>query len=116
MLTMPYDPANADMIRADLGLRDGLSEKRMFGGVCFLLHGHMVCGTSRDHALYRVGKDNEAAALARDGVEPMIHGGRRMGGFVRVEGDVFHDPATRAALTAMALQFTGALPPKPEDE
>ena len=85
----------------------------MFGGICFLLHGHMVCGISARAAMYRVGKPAEPAALALPGVEPMVFTGRRMGGIVDLPLDSFGDDDTRARLTALALDHAAALPPKP---
>lgn len=109
--------ALADIMRADLGLLDGLSEKRMFGGTCFLLHGNMVSGISKRQAMYRVGKARETEALAVTGTAPMIHGGRRMGGFVDLDLGTFgEDPASRATLTGMAVGHAATLPPKPGAE
>lgn len=56
-----------DLMRADLGLVPGLTEKRMFGGICFLLHGNMVSAISPRNAMYRVGKDREVEACGQDG-------------------------------------------------
>ncbi len=109
---MPYSEAMAETMRADLGVLPGLSEKKMFGGLCFLLHGHMIGGIGKDGALYRPGKPNEAAALALSGVTPMVMGGRRMGGFVRLDDDGFADDANRRKLTGIALAFVAGLPPK----
>jgi hypothetical protein len=52
----------ANQMRADLGLLPDLSEKKMFGGLCFLLNGHMVCGVHKGGAMYRPGKPREAEA------------------------------------------------------
>jgi hypothetical protein len=106
------DETHADQMRADLGDRPGLSEKRMFGGLCFFLHDHMVCGVSARAAMYRVGKPAEAQALALPGVEPMAFTGRKMGGIVDLPLDSFGDDDTRHALTARALAHAGRLPPK----
>jgi hypothetical protein len=63
-------------------LMDGLSEKRMFGGLCFMLHGNMLCGVHKGGGMFRIGKDNYAQALLLPGVSPMELTGRKMGGFV----------------------------------
>lgn len=102
-----------DVMREDLGALPGLSEKKMFGGLCFLLDGNMVCGISKRLAMYRVGKAREAEALRVVGTEPMIHGGRPMGGFVVLDINTFHDDAAaRAALTRYAVAHAASLPPK----
>lgn len=108
---MAHDAGLAELLRGDLaGLP--VTERRMFGGLCFLLHGHMVCGVMRDFAMIRVGTGGEAAALALPGVAPMIHGGKRMGGFVRATPEVLGEDGARARLLALALACVRALPPK----
>ena len=109
---MAYDERLADELRAALGDRPGLSERRMFGGLCLMLNGHMLCGTFRDGGMYRVGKDKEAAALALPHVRPMEMTGRRMGGLVEVDAEAIVDPELRAELLRLALGFVESLPPK----
>lgn len=109
---MAHDPQMAEDLRAALEGRDGLSEKRMFGGLCFLLHGNMTCVASADHGMFRVGRDAEAEALAIDGVTPMLRTGRRMPGFVEADADCMADPGRRAALLSMAIAHVDGLPPK----
>ncbi|GHF45089.1 TfoX/Sxy family protein [Seohaeicola zhoushanensis] len=108
---MPFDAAMAERMRADLGFQPGLSEKRMFGGLCFLLHGNMVCGVARDMAFYRPGKTREAEALAL-GAAPLSFTGRPMGGMVELDAGGFEDEATRAALTELSLSHVATLPAK----
>lgn len=67
---MAFDEGVAAMMRDDLAGEDGVTEKRMFGGVAFFLHGHRVCGVHSGGALFRVGKPNEKAARAIDGAGP----------------------------------------------
>ncbi|MEY8837485.1 TfoX/Sxy family protein, partial [Cribrihabitans sp. XS_ASV171] len=78
---MAYSEHMAETMRADLGVEPGLSEKKMFGGLAFLLHGNMVCGVMKDGAMYRPGKEREAAALAV-GARPLAFTGRPMRGMV----------------------------------
>ena len=70
----------------------GLSEKKMMGGHCFLVNGNMVggagCNESGDSRfMMRVGKDNSSKAEALPGGEPLVKGGRRMGGMYLVDPD-----------------------------
>lgn len=100
----------ARMRRAFAGRRN-VVEKKMFGGVCFLLRGNMLCGMGEDKFMFRVGKDQDAAALKRPGARPMDLTGRAMRGFVWV------DPARCDARAlkrwiAMAEDYVGALPAK----
>ncbi|MFC3616717.1 TfoX/Sxy family protein [Lutimaribacter marinistellae] len=108
---MAYPEQMAETMRADLGVEPGLSEKRMFGGLMFLLHGNMVCGVMKDGAMYRPGKAREAAALEA-GARRLEFGGRNLGGMVEVDYAAFEDDALRARLTEFALAHAASLPPK----
>lgn len=113
---MAHDEALAARMRDMLEGLPGLSERKMMGGICFLIDGNMVGGARREksgdaHFMYRVGKDNEEKALATPGTRPMIHGGRRMGGFIWLDEDAASDDAMRA-LTSLSLSFVTTLPPK----
>ncbi|MBR9651862.1 TfoX/Sxy family protein [Thalassovita aquimarina] len=109
---MAYDEGLAQLMRDDLAGESGISEKRMFGGLCFLLHGNMVCGVHKNGGMFRTGKEREAEALAIDGARPIDFTGRRMGGIVDVDEDLMADDARRARLMALALAHTRALPQK----
>ena len=108
---MAYDEGLAQILRDDLaGL--GLTERKMFGGLAFLLAGHMVCGVHKGGAMFRVGLPNDTAARAIPGVSPMAFTGRSMAGFVDCDDDCTADDARRGALMTMALAFVRTLPPK----
>jgi TfoX/Sxy family transcriptional regulator of competence genes len=62
---MPHDPHLADRMRAALKSRVGITERRMFGGYCWMLRGNMLCGVEVGRFMFRVGKALEADALAR---------------------------------------------------
>ena len=78
---MAYDEGHAELMRAELADEPGISEKTMFGGLCFLKHGNMVCGVHRGGGMARVGKEAEAQALKIDGVDHLSFTGRKMGGY-----------------------------------
>lgn len=109
---MAYSVDQYEKLAAALGAMDGLSEKRMFGGLCFMLHGNMLCGVHKGGGMFRVGKDNHETALKLPGVEPMSFTGRKMGGFVEFGDDLFDDPETLTTLIELGLGFVAALPPK----
>ncbi len=109
---MAYDEGLAQIMRADLGAPEVLVEKRMFGGLCFMRKGHMICGLHQGGGLYRVGKAARAEALALPRVRPIIMGGRSMGGYVELPAEAMGDATTRRALLDMASAFTATLPPK----
>lgn len=113
---MAYDENLAERFRAQLSGHVGIAEKRMMGGNCFLLNGNMIGGASRTKSgegrfMFRVGKDNEAEALSRDGALIMEHGGRRMGGMIFVAEDACDDGALKDWVS-LALSFVSALPEK----
>ena len=108
---MAYDPGLAQILRdalADLAI----TEKKMFGGLAFLLNGHMVCGVHKGGAMVRVGKDHYEDALALPGVTPMMFTGKPMVAMVDVSDAAAEDDTVRGKLLAMALATVRALPPK----
>jgi len=113
---MAYDEGHATVMREDLfaaGNLPGSEEKRMFGGLCFLSFGNMVCGVHKGGGMYRVGPDRYETALALPGVEELSFTGRPMKGLVEVDDDVLGNDDTRKALTDLAMAFAATLPPKP---
>lgn len=108
---MAWDEELADCLRNELA---GLpfSETQMFGGLAFMLDGHMVCGVHKGGAMVRVGKDRYTEALEIEGVGPMTFTGKPMKGMVDVSNGACADDTRRARLIAMALATVAALPPK----
>ncbi len=109
---MAYDEGLAQVLRDALAGKEGVSEKRMFGGLCFMLRGNMLCGVHKDGGMARVGKANEAAALEIDGVTPLAFTGRPMGGIVDLSDDVMADDELREKVLALAIEFVESLPAK----
>ncbi|SDE09249.1 TfoX/Sxy family protein [Limimaricola pyoseonensis] len=109
---MAYDEGLAEIMRGDLDGTPGLTERRMFGGLAFMLNGHMVCGVHAGGAMFRVGKEHEAQARAIPGTGPMEFTGKPMGGMVSADEEVMADDERRAALMALAIANAEALPPK----
>ena len=109
---MAYDDGMAEAMRADLGEVPGLSEKKMFGGLCFLLNGNMICGVHAGGAMFRPGKPREADALALSGVAPLSFTGRPMGGMVEVDEGAYADDEVRATLIQLSLANAASLPAK----
>ena len=85
----------ADRVRMIVGDDPRITEKYMFGGLTFLLNGHILVGCKKDGSiLISVGKDNHDAAAARPGTPAMVHNGRVMSGFFWIDGDVIEDDDT----------------------
>lgn len=81
---MAYDEALADRIRRAVGPRPDVIEKKMFGGLAFLLGGKMFCGIVKEELMVRVGPERYEAALAEAHVRPMDFTGRPMEGYLFV--------------------------------
>ena len=109
---MPFDPGLAQLLRDDLSA-EPFTEKKMFGGLCFLSPGgHMICGLHRGGTMYRAGKESYEKALALPGVRPMLMGDRPMAAMVELSPEDSADDALRAPVLALALATVRALPPK----
>ncbi|MGJ8533668.1 MAG: TfoX/Sxy family protein [Alphaproteobacteria bacterium] len=113
---MAYDEELADRFRNAVDGLGGIVEKRMMGGVCFMLDGNMLGGANRQKTgegrfMFRVGKDNEAEAMKRPGAMTMEQGGRKMTGLIFVYEDDC-DAECLQSWIALALTFVGNLPPK----
>lgn len=100
-----------DRLRAAIPAR-GRTEKRMFGGVGFMLDGNMTAGTFRNALLVRVGKERNAEALRRPGARPMEMRGRPLDGYVMVDRAALDDKAL-VSWIALARAYVRTLPSKP---
>ena len=110
---MAYSEELAERIRAVIGARDGVCERRMFGGVVWMLDGNMACGTLGEGLLVRMHPEDAERALAEPHVGPMAFAGRRaMRGFVVVDAAGIEDPATLARWVDEAAAYAASLPPK----
>lgn len=113
---MVRDPGLEELLNEDLAALEiassRLSQKPMFGGLCYLFGGHMLCACREDRMMYRVGRAHEPLALALPDTTRMVHNGRDYPGWIWLSGDSLSDDKTRARLTAWALDTVRALPPK----
>lgn len=110
---MAYDVELADRIRAVAGAEPGLTERRMFGGLAFLVHGHLaVSASGRGGLLLRVDPAETEALLARPHVRPFEMRGRELTGWLHVDpAAVATDPDLRTWVTT-GLAYARTLPPK----
>jgi TfoX/Sxy family transcriptional regulator of competence genes len=106
-----YDEDLADRVREVLPPADAVTERQMFGGLAFMLHGHMFCGLVKDTLMLRLGADGAERALERPYVRPMDFTGRPMKGMVFVEPGGLEGAALRRWVESAAA-FTRGLPPK----
>ena len=109
---MAYDEGLAQRVREALAARRDLTEKKMFGGLCFLLGGNMCCGIVGEELMLRVGPDAYEDVVTREHAREMDFTGRALRGMVYVGTDGLLDDADLAGWLAPAVDFAGGLPPK----
>jgi TfoX/Sxy family transcriptional regulator of competence genes len=109
---MAYDETLADRIRDALAARDDVTERKMFGGLAFMVGGNMCCGVIGSDAMLRLGEDRADAALDEPHTRPMDFTGRPMKGMVYVGAPGVRDEAAVRQWVERAVAFAGSLPPK----
>ena len=110
---MAYDEDLANRIRDLLADEDAITEKKMFGGLAFLLHGNMAVSASSDGGLLvRIDPADTDASLARPHVARMEMGGRKMDGWITVAPVGLKTKRELAAWVKRSLDFVKTLPPK----
>lgn len=106
---MPHDPHLTELMRGALASRPGMTEKKMFGGYCWMLNGNMLCGVEVGRFMFRVGKDLEPEALERPGASPMDITGKPMRGIIWVDAREALEVGLDNWLD-FAARFVGSLP------
>jgi len=109
---MPYDTLLATRIRAALGQSVELVEKKMFGGVGFMVNGNMACGVHQNNMIVRVGPANYTAALSRPHTRVFDMTGHPMTGWVMVEPEGCASESDLQAWVEQGLSFARSLPGK----
>jgi TfoX N-terminal domain len=108
---MALDEDLAERMRGALAGAGTIREVKMFGGLCFMLNGNMVAGTSKRGLMVRVGKEQQSNALARPGAKRMEMTGRPMEGYVFVDPPPPDDRSLQEWI-ALAVAFVKTFPPK----
>lgn len=109
---MPYSEDLAHRLRDVFATRDEVVEKKMFGGLAFMVRGHMCCGIVDDRLMARVGPDRWEEALSRPFAREMDFTGRSLKGFVLVEPDGIRTQEALTDWVALAEAFIDTLPPR----
>jgi hypothetical protein len=107
-----YDTATAERLRGLFAGRTDVAEKRMVGGLSFVVNGNMCCGVNGSALMVRVGPDGREQALSEPHVRPLEMGGRAVRGFVLIDPDGFATDAALAAWVRRGLDFVGTLAAK----
>ena len=110
---LSYDPGGAERVRQLLSGRDDVVEKRMVGGLSFLVNGNMCCGITGTALMVRVGPEGREQALREPHVRPMQLAGRDLSGFICVEPAGFAADDALARWVQKGLDFVSGLPVKP---
>ena len=109
---MAYDEGLAHRVRDIINDEAGLVEKKMFGGVGFMLDGNMACGVNKDDLIVRVGPDRDEQALIQPHTRPFDITGRPMKGMIYVDEAGYDSDEDLQAWIDRGLAFVTELPPK----
>lgn len=109
---MAYSESLAQRIRQAFAGRRGMTEKKMFGGVGFLLHGNLCVGIWHSSLIVRLGPEEGAAALQEPHVAEFDITGRPMNGWIMVEPDGIETDDQLAGWIRRSIEFVSTLAPK----
>jgi TfoX/Sxy family transcriptional regulator of competence genes len=109
---MAFDEALAYRIRDILSDRTDVVEKKMFGGLTFMVSGNMCVGVSKERLMVRVGPDQFADSIAQAHARPMDMQGKPMKGFIFVDADGFASDEDLNAWVQRGLNFVHTIPAK----
>lgn len=107
---MAYDEGLAERLRDLLRSEGGVAERKMFGGLAFMVRGYMLIGIVGDCLIARVGAAAYAAALREPFVREMDFTGRPLTGFVYVDPPGFESDRALARWLARCVDFNASLP------
>ncbi len=109
---MGHDEQLLGRVRRILSGRQDVAERRMIGGLSFMVNGHMCAGLTGTGLMVRVGPDGYERALSRPHVQPMELAGRRLTGFVCVNPEGCRTDTALAAWVQQGIDFVSTLPAK----
>jgi TfoX/Sxy family transcriptional regulator of competence genes len=107
-----YDEELAKKIADVLAEQGDFDERKMFGGIAFMVKGHMCCGVINEDLMLRLGPEGAAKALDDAHVRPMDFTGRPMKGYVYIAKDGLRSEAKLRKRIQAALDFVATLPAK----
>jgi TfoX/Sxy family transcriptional regulator of competence genes len=107
-----YDPELAEKVRRLMVRRPNASERKMFGGLAFMVKDHMCCGVLGEKLVVRVAPNDYRKWQAPPDVRPMDFTGRPLTGFLYVEKKAYAAPGALARWVGRAVAFAESLPPK----
>jgi TfoX/Sxy family transcriptional regulator of competence genes len=109
---MAFDERLAERIRKRLGKRKELAEKKMFGGVAFLLNGNMCVGVHKQDLIVRLDPEDTDSALTEPDTRVFDLSGRPMKGWILVESSGLKDEKTLGKWISISVDYALSLPKK----
>ena len=109
---MAYDETLADRVRETLASRSDLTERKMFGGIAFMLHGNMAVGVIGEDLMVRLDPADAEEALAEPHIRPMDFTGKPSKGMIYVDPGGTEADAYLASWVEAGAAFAESLPPK----
>ena len=109
---MAFDEKLADRVRDALPPHDSITERKMFGGIAFMIAGNMCCGVLGDDLIVRLGNEEGERALAEPHTRPFDFTGRPMKSTLYVSGERLREDPDLSAWVGRAVDFCLSLPPK----
>jgi hypothetical protein len=109
---MAYDEGLEYRVMELLEDKPGIVRKKMFGGVCFLIHGNMACGIINDHLIVRVGLERYEASLKLPHTGKFDITGKPMKGWVMVSSEGYETDDDLLEWVQHGFQYASSLPPK----
>ena len=113
---MAYDEDVARRIREAVSSQDGVSERKMFGGLCFMINGNMFAGVMGNELMLRIGAERFDEALSQPFARPMDFSSRPMVGMVYVAPGGFESDDALSSWLSQALAFAASMPAKAPGE
>jgi TfoX/Sxy family transcriptional regulator of competence genes len=107
-----YDEELADRVRELLSARPEVSERKMFGGIAFMVAGNMACGVLGQDLIVRLGDEEGEKALTEDGVRPFDFTGKPMKGIVYISPERTASDDGLSEWVEAGADYAASLPPK----
>jgi TfoX/Sxy family transcriptional regulator of competence genes len=107
-----YDEELAERVREVLAPRPDVTERKMFGGIAFMVAGNMACGVLGEELIVRLGDEEGEKALTEDGVRPFDFTGKPMKGIVYVDSRHTADDSGLAGWVEAGADYASSLPAK----
>jgi TfoX/Sxy family transcriptional regulator of competence genes len=111
-MTMAYSADLAERVRSQIAKMMNTTEKKMFGGLGFLVNGNMACGIIGDDLIVRTGPEKHSQALVQPHTRPFDFSGRPMAGWVYVEPAGYESDQNLKDWIEQGIEFARSLPPK----